>query len=121
VYKETGGNTAAFAGEDRIGHVAEGEEVRVYLGNAFDIVGERTVIETRQVSKRSRQETVKIELRNRKDTPVTVTVIEHLRGDWKFIGATPKVRKKEANKVEFEVKVPKKSEEAFTYQVLSKW
>jgi len=121
VYKETGGNTAAFAGEDRIGHVAEGEEVRVYLGNAFDIVGERTVTETRQVSKRSRQETVKIELRNRKDTPVTVTVIEHLRGDWKFIGATPKVRKKEANKVEFEVKVPKKSEEALTYQVLSKW
>jgi hypothetical protein len=121
VYKEAGGNTAAFAGEDRIGHVAEGEEVRVYLGNAFDIVGERTVIETRQVSKRSRQETVKIELRNRKDTPVTVTVIEHLRGDWKFIGATPKVRKKEANKVEFEVTIPKKSEEAFTYQVLYTW
>jgi hypothetical protein len=121
VYKEAGANTAAFAGEDRIGHVAEGEEVRVNLGNAFDIVGERTVLETRQVSKRSRQETVKIELRNRKDAPVTVTVIEHLRGDWKFIGTTPKVRKKEAHKVEFEVTVPKKSEKAFTYQVLYKW
>ena len=121
VYKETGANTAAFAGEDRIGHVAEGEEVRVYLGNAFDMVGERTVLETRQVSKRSRQETVKIELRNRKDTPVTVTVIEHLRGDWEFIGTTPKVRKKEAHKVEFEVTVLKKSEESFTYQVLYKW
>lgn len=121
VYKEAGDNTAAFAGEDRIGHVAEGEEVRVYLGNAFDMVGERTVLETRQVSKRSRQETVKIELRNRKDTPVTVTVIEHLRGDWEFIGTTPKVRKKEAHKVEFEVTVPKKSEETFTYQVLYKW
>ena len=121
VYKETGGNTAAFAGEDRIGHVAEGEEVRVYLGNAFDIVGERTVLETRQVSKRSRQEIVKIELRNRKDAPATVTVIEHLRGDWKFIGTTPKVSKKEAHKVEFEVTVPKKSEKAFTYQVLYRW
>jgi hypothetical protein len=121
VYKDTAGDTAAFAGEDRIGHVAEGEEVRVYLGNAFDLVGERSVLETRQVSKRSRQETVKIELRNRKDTPVTVTVIEHLRGDWKFIGTTPKVRKKEAHKVEFEVDVPRKSEKSFTYQVLYKW
>ena len=121
VYKETGGDTAAFAGEDRIGHVAEGEEVRVYLGNAFDLVGERTVLETRQVSKRSRQETVNIELRNRKDKPETVTVIEHFRGDWEFIGATPKIRKKEANKVEFEVTVPKKGEKAFTYQVLYKW
>jgi len=121
VYKESGGSTAAFAGEDRIGHVAEGEEVRVYLGNAFDLVGERTVLESRQVSKRSRQETVKIELRNRKDAPTTVTVIEHLRGDWKFIGTTPKVRKKEAHKVEFEVTVPKKGEKSFTYQVLYKW
>jgi len=121
VYKETGGSTAAFAGEDSIGHVAEGEEVRVYLGNAFDMVGERTVLETRQVSKRSRQETVSIELRNRKDTAATVTVIEHLRGDWEFIGTTPKVRKKEAHKVEFELTVPKKSEKAFTYQVLYKW
>jgi hypothetical protein len=121
VYKETGGDTAGFAGEDRIGHVAEGEEVRVYLGNAFDMVGERRVLETRQVSKRSRQETVEIELRNRKAAPVTVTVIEHFRGDWKFIGTTPKVRKREAYKVEFEVTVPKKDEEAFTYQVLYTW
>jgi len=121
VYKEAGGKPAVFAGEDRIGHVAEGEEARVYVGNAFDIVGERTVIETRQISKRSRQDTVEIQLRNRKDTPVIVTVIEHFRGDWKFIGTTPKIRKKEAQKVEFEVNVPKKSEEAFTYQVLYTW
>ncbi len=121
VYTEEGGGPAAFTGEDRIGHVAEGEEVRVYVGNAFDIVGKRTVLSTRQVSKRSRQETVQIELRNRKDTPVAVTVIEHLHGDWKFIGTTPKIRKKEAYKVEFEVPVPEKSEEAFTYEVLYKW
>jgi hypothetical protein len=121
VYKAAGGGPEIFAGEDRIGHVAEGEEVRVYLGNAFDIVGERTVTETRQISKRSRQETVEISLRNRKDEPATVTVIEHFRGDWKFIGTTPKIRKKEAHEVEFEVAVPKKSEQAFTYQVLYTW
>lgn len=121
VYKESGAKADAFAGEDRIGHVAEGEEVRVHLGNAFDLVGERTVLETRQVSNRSRQETVQIQLRNRKDVPVTVTVIEHFRGDWKFIGTTPKIRKKEAYKVEFEVNVPAKGEETFTYQALYKW
>jgi hypothetical protein len=121
VYKETGGTASVFAGEDRIGHVPEGEEVRIHLGNAFDIVGKRTVLEARQVSKRSRQETVEIELRNRKDAPVTVTVVEHFRGDWKFIGSTPKIRKKEARKVEFEVAVPEKGEEVFTYQVLYRW
>jgi len=121
VYKSVGGKKDAFAGEDRIGHVAVGEEVRVYLGNAFDLVGERIVKETRQISKRSRQETVEIRLRNRKDEAVSITVIEHLRGDWKFVGETPKVKKKEAQKVEFEVTVPKKGEEVFSYQVLYKW
>jgi hypothetical protein len=121
VYKSVGGKKDAFAGEDRIGHVAEGEEVRVYLGNAFDLVGERIVKETRQISKRSRQETVEIRLRNRKDETVSVTVIEHLRGDWKFLGETPKIKKKEARKVEFEVTVPRKGEKVFTYQVLYKW
>ena len=121
VYKEAGGKPAVFVGEDQIGHMAEGEEARVYVGNAFDIVGERTVTETRQISKRSRQETVEIQLRNRKDTPATVTVIEHFRGDWKFIGTTPKIRKKEANKVEFEVNVPKQGEQTFSYQVLYTW
>jgi hypothetical protein len=121
VYKSVRGQKDAFAGEDRIGHVAEGEEVRVYLGNAFDLVGERTVKETRQISKRSRQETVEVQLRNRKDEAVSVTVIEHFRGDWKFVGDTPKIKKKEALKVEFEVTVPKKGEKVFSYQVLYKW
>jgi len=121
VYKSVGAKKDAFAGEDRIGHVAEGEEVRVYLGNAFDLVGERIVKETQQISKRSRQETVEIRLRNRKDKEAAVTVIEHLRGDWKFLGETPKIKKKEANKVEFEVSVPKKGEKIFSYQVLYKW
>ncbi len=121
VYREPDDEPAAFAGEDRIGHTAVGEEVRIRLGNAFDIVGERTLLETRQVGKRSRQETVKIELRNRKEAPVTVTVIEHFRGDWKFVGPTPKVRRKEAGKVEFEVTVPEKGEQSFTYQVLYTW
>ena len=121
VYKSISGRKDAFAGEDRIGHIAVGEEVRVYLGNAFDLVGERTVKETRQISKRSRQETIEVRLRNRKDKDVSVTVIEHLRGDWKFVGETPKIKKKEARKVEFEVTVPKKGEKVFSYQVHYKW
>ena len=121
VYKAAGDRESVFAGEDRIGHVAEGEEVRIYLGNAFDLVGERTVTETRQIGTRSRQETVEIRLRKRKDTAVAVAVIEYFRGDWRFIGDTPKIRKKEAGKVEFDVAVPSKAEEVFTYKVLYTW
>ena len=121
VFKTAEDGTVAFVGEDEIKHSPEGEEVRLYLGNAFDLVGERTVIETRQVSKRSRQETVEIQLRNHKEETVKITVLEHLRGNWKLVGDTPPIAKKEANKVEFEVTVPRKGEKIFQYKVLYTW
>lgn len=121
VYKLDASGDPAFTGEDRIDHVPEGEEVELYVGNAFDLVGERAVIETRQVGKRSRQETVEITLRNRKKEQAEIIVVEHMRGAWEFVGKTPPVRKKQAERVEFEIKVPKKGEEVFQYQVLYSW
>jgi len=121
VYQNAPNGSLVFTGEDRIDHVPEGEKVELFVGSAFEIKGERNVMETRQISKRSREETVEIELRNRKDKAVTVKVIEHLRGNWSFVGDTPPVTKKQADKVEFEVKVPKKGEKKFQYKVLYSW
>ncbi len=121
VYKTDKDNAVTFVGEDAIKHTPEGEEVKLYLGSAFDLVGERAVKETSQVGKRSRQETIEIRLRNHKDTPVKVIVIEHFRGNWKFVSDKPPVVKKEADKVEFEVRVPRKGEKVFQYQVLYTW
>ena len=70
-------DTQEFIGEDVIDHTPRGEEVRIKLGNAFDVVGER-----RQVAfERGRNwitETVEVTLRNRKDERVDVVVQEHL-------------------------------------------
>jgi len=121
IYKTAPNGSLVFSGEDRIGHVPEGEEVRLFTGSAFDIVGERTVLETRQVSKRSREETVQVALRNRSGDPVEITVIEHFHGTWSFVGSTPPVTKKEADRVEFRVKVPRQGEETFQYKVLYTW
>ncbi len=121
VYKTAPNGSLVFTGEDRIDHVPEGEEVKLFIGSAFEIVGERNVLETRQVSKRSREETVQIKLRNQKGGSVEVTVIEHFRGSWSFVGKTPPIKKKEAEKVEFQVKVPRKGEEEFQYKVLYSW
>ena len=121
IYKLGKDNSQLFVGEDEVAHVPEGEEVKLSVGYAFDIVGERTVIETRQMGKRSRQETVEVQLRNRKDTAITVTVIEHPTGSWEFVGATPPIKKKQANQVEFELKVPPGSEEKFQVTVLYNW
>jgi len=121
VYQDAPNGSLVFTGEDRIDHVPEGEKVELFVGNAFDIQGERTVLETKPISKRSRQETVEIELRNRKREAVTVKVIERFHGNWNFQGDTPPVLKKQADRAEFEVKVPAQGEKKFQYTVLYAW
>jgi len=121
VYRPAPDGSMAFTGEDRVDHVPEGEDVEIAVGSAFDIKGERTVLETRQIGNRSREETVRITLRNHKDSTVAVRVIERFRGNWSFVGETPPVVKKEAEKVEFQASVPKKGEKTLQYKVLYSW
>jgi hypothetical protein len=42
VYAKDSKGAAQFVGEDRIEHTAKNEEVRLRLGEAFDITAERT-------------------------------------------------------------------------------
>ncbi|MBN2413665.1 DUF4139 domain-containing protein [candidate division KSB1 bacterium] len=120
VYKTDVDMSQEFIGEDLIDHTPKDEKLRVYLGNAFDIVGERVVKDVKKIGRRSRQETVEITLRNHKEEKVTVTVIENLWGDWEFIGQTPRILKKDAYKVEFEVIIPANGETTIDYTVLFK-
>ena len=118
VYKNDDDGAQEFIGEDAIDHTPNDETIRLTMGNAFDIVGERVVKDVKKMSKRSRQQTVEITLRNHKEENVTVKVIEHLYGDWEFVGGTPKVVKKTAERVEFSVDVPADGEKTFEYTVL---
>ena len=68
-----------FTGENSIDHTPKNETIRVYLGNAFDIVGERTRSQFyKHPSRDMLRETFEIEIRNRSETHVTVRVVEHL-------------------------------------------
>jgi hypothetical protein len=121
VYKNDEDGYQEFIGEDAIDHTPKDETIRLTMGNAFDIVGERVVKDTQKISKRSTQQTVEITLRNHKEEKINVTVIEHWWGDWELIGSTPTVKKKAADRVEFNVAVPADGETTFEYTVLSQY
>jgi len=120
VYKKDADGSQEYIGEDLIDHTPRDEKVNVYLGNAFDIVGERTVKDVKEISKRVRQEVIAISVRNHKDVNVTVRVIERFWGDWEFVGPTPPIVKRDANKAEFDVAVPANDETTFEYTVMYK-
>ena len=57
-----------FIGEDRIDHTPKDEQVRIKLGSAFDVVGERRQVDFAVDSKaRWMEEEIEVKLRNHKD------------------------------------------------------
>lgn len=121
VYKRDQDQSLEFVGEDLIDHTPIDEKVRVFLGNAFDVVGERRQTELNKITDRSREETYEIKLRNHKENAIEVLALEHLWGDWKITKSTHEYRKKDARTVEFPLPVPKDGETILTYTVRFRW
>jgi hypothetical protein len=122
VYREDADGALEFAGEDFIDHTPRDERVSMRLGNAFDLVGERTVMESKRIADRIREDKVKIELRNRKEKDaVTILVREHPAGDWRVLETTHEWTQPSANDLEFSVKVPAGESVTVQYSVQSRW
>jgi hypothetical protein len=124
VYKKDDDGSLQFAGEDSIDHTPKDEKVRVKMGEAFDLVGERKRADfSSDLHGRRFEETFEIKLRNHKDSAATVTVVEHLYrwNNWKIVDASAKFEKKDAQTIEFTVPVPKDGEAVVTYTVKYSW
>jgi hypothetical protein len=95
-----------FVGEDEIDHTAKDEQLKLYVGDAFDLVGSRTVSDHQQ-GDRWNQDTIKIDLRNHKDKDdVVIRIREHLSGgQWDISKSEPEYKKIDAQTIEFDVPV----------------
>ena len=113
-----------FVGENSIDHTPKDETVRIYVGNAFDIVGERkrTVFKVDDANSRA-DESFEIILRNRKKEAVEVRVVEHLFRwvNWEIREHSDAFAKLDAQKVEFRVKLEPDEEKKITYLVHYSW
>lgn len=113
-----------FTGENMIEHTARNEELRIYTGDAFDVVGERKrtdfVMSQRQDQM---EEEFEIKLRNHKAEPVEVRVTERLYRwtNWQLIMKSHDFEKTDAQNIEFRVTVPADGEVVVRYRVRYDW
>ncbi len=121
--------TLEFVGEDMIDHTAKDEKLSLYIGNAFDVVGEHTITDSSHKSRTRGQtyqestETHKIELRNKKDEPVLV-IVEHTfpeRHNWTVDRSSHKYIKHDAHTLRFEINIKPESEVILEYTVTETW
>jgi hypothetical protein len=117
VYKPDVDGSLEFLGEDQIDHTPRDEEVKLYIGDAFDVVVTREQKEFNRVSDHVFVESYEITIANHKDQDITVTVDEHVYGEWKVTSSSHEQKKLNADTVEFQVPVGANGKSVLTYTV----
>jgi hypothetical protein len=124
VFKKDVDGSTLLIGEDSIDHTPKDEQIRLYIGDAFDIVGERAQTNFRiDTDKRFMEESYKITLRNHKAEDVEVRVTEHMFrwSQWEILEESLKHEKLDAQTIEFRVPVEANGEVVVTYTVRYEW
>ncbi len=121
VYKADSSGARQFIGEDNIDHTPRDEKLRIKMGDAFDVVGDRRQMNWTTLGTCASESDWEVELRNHKDTPVAVEVFEPIGGDWEVLKSSLPHKKLDAHTFTFDAKVPARTNLKITYRVRVKW
>lgn len=113
-----------FVGENDIDHTPRNEDVSIYTGNAFDLVGERKIVNFERDDRAEwMKETIEITVKNRSKEPKEIIVREHLWRwtNWTIENASMEHVKKDAQKIEFTVKLAPDEEKKVTFTAHYTW
>jgi hypothetical protein len=116
-YKRDSKGGQQFIGEDSVDHTPKDEKVQLFLGNAFDIVPERTVQDRNRISDRVWEQTTEVKFRNHKKEKVTIVARDRFAGDWTIVATSLPSRKQDATTAEWLVEVDPNGETVLTYRV----
>jgi hypothetical protein len=117
VYKHDSDGSLQFIGEDAIDHTPRDEKVRIKLGDAFDVTGERRQTDWKKIASDTYEAAFEITLKNHKQEEITVKVVEPVPGDWQMLSSSSEYTKGEAFAAEFLVPVKQDGETKLSYRV----
>jgi len=141
-YRKDEDGQLEFTGENVIDHTPKDETIRVAIGDAFDLVGERIQTDfVIDVGRRMMDEALQIKLRNRKEKDtVEIRVVEHLYRwyTWQILQSSVSFKtapdqvsttvqaalpfeKVDGRTIEFRVQVPAGQERIINYKVHYTW
>jgi hypothetical protein len=121
VYKRDASGQVQMLGEDEIDHTPREESVRLYIGDAFDVVGERKRTNFRWINGHTFEESFEIRVRNRKKVTESVRVIEHGWSEWRITRESMQSKKLDSNTFEYPITLKPDEERVITYTILTTW
>jgi hypothetical protein len=117
VYKADASGSQQLIGEDWVEHTPKDEKIKIKMGDAFDVVGERTQKDWKRIASNLYEVEWEISLRNHKQEAVTVEVVEPMPGDWEVIRASHPHEKIQAFTAKWNIPVPKDGEAKLSYRI----
>jgi len=121
-YKQGDDRQLEFTGENTIEHTPKDETLRIYTGDAFDLVGERTQTNFHG-SDSDANETYAIKVRNHKTQPTQIQVVEHMfrSTNWKITKNSMPFTKTNSHEIKFFVDLNPDEEKTVDYTVHYWW
>jgi hypothetical protein len=121
IYKKDSQGNVQFVGEDNIDHTARKERVRLLLGESFDVTATKKQTDFKRIApygdRYEYQSSYSLEMRNAKDTPVTLKVVEPMPGDWTITAQNFPSVKTSSTTSTWTITVPPLGKTTLTYTV----
>lgn len=121
VYKRDHDGAQQFIGEDLIDHTPRDETLRIKMGEAFDVVGDRRQMDYTVISSCVSESTWRVDLRNHKDEDVDVLLVEPVGGDWEIISSTHAWEQTDAWTFTLNPEIEARGETVVEYRVRVRW
>ncbi len=125
IFQDDGHGSTIFLGEDNVAFTPVREKFSLYIGDSRDIVVTQRKIKDVMVNIRKNadnavilydtDEIMKIEIENFKDSPVNLTLIENIPGQWDMEETSHQYEKEDANTLKFKMDLPAKGKQTITY------
>ncbi len=120
LFQDDGHGSTIFLGEDGTAVVPVGQKMELYIGDSRDIVVTQRKMKDVQINQQKNNEDrvvlydtdeeIVAKIENFKDSPAVLTMIQHVPGEWEMEDCNMQYTKKDAGTLEFEIKLPARSE-----------
>jgi hypothetical protein len=120
LYKNDASGTSQFLGEDRIDHTPRNEDVRLHLGDSFDVTANRKQTDFKLPGNCTYQSSYEIVVKNGKTEPAQVVVVEPIPGDWTITQENLPHEKTSSSTATWTLNVPAGGSTTLTYTALVK-
>lgn len=121
MYKDDHHGLSQFLGSDTIDHTPRNEDVRLHLGDSFDITARKKQTNFTLTAGCSTQSSYEIVLKNAKTIAQDVLVVEAIPGDWQILEESLPHRKSSASTADWTVRVPPGLSATLTYTAQTSW